>query len=591
VERLPTFGGWLTYSKERVEQFLKQSRATDGEISRAVLEGIERHVDSLDARTAYTLVAFIGDYCAPKDAAEVIERYAERLLHRIPATDRDTLDLEDLPAIGTESLARYIYALMSDVDVRIRWRAAHVIRSLARLKEVDTITAVVGLYDRRTESVYRRHDAPFYWLASRLWLFIAVDRVAAETPSAIGHLGKTLLAIANDVSFPHVLLRSFAKSAIAKLVSSGTLKLTPSESNKLAGVNIGSIPSAKAVSPRDSTFHKYTYEGRKDRRFTFDSTDTLPNWYSDAIGAFADVGKGEFLDRAEHWIVDKWGVKSDPWRWLDEPRQDRLSGSSFRSHHRDGSLPTGERFHMYLEWHAMWCSVGELMQTRALADLADDDYDSLSRQITKNGLTEPPIWLADLNHPKPLERRFWVVPSVAADEWIESISDTDFLSELLPEGERSIVVGSYLDNRARSWRNTTHLHSALVSPTTAIALVRALQIVPHYSDYRLPSMEGDFEVDDSPYKLKSWIADGDYNARIDERDPLRFDLLPIQSMPSGHICSSLDLAFAYEDQPRWRNRTDGEAVFEYRAWSDVQWSEDGERFYTVRIFIRLVINS
>jgi hypothetical protein len=573
VEKLPTFAEWLFYHQKRVNQFLEQTGAADNEISRALLEGIESHVDSLDARTVYVLVAFIGNYCTAKDAAQVVQRYAERLLLRIPATDREQLDLNDLPTFGNQGLGRYIYALMSDVDVRTRWRAAHAVRSLARLEERDTIAAIVALYDRIIETNYRRPDAPFYWLASRLWLFIALDRIAIETPTAISHLGGRLLAIAGDASFPHVLLRSFAKTTIAKLLNSGTLKLTRSELNLLQGINVSLVP-AKTVSSRNAKFHKYRYEGRKGRRFTFNSTETLPDWYSNAISAFADLDKEEFLDVAERWIVERWGVTTDPWRWNDEPRRDRLSGRSFYSHHR---LPSAERFSTHLEWHAMWCTIGELMQTRALADLNGDDYDSLGRQVAKNGLTEPPMWLADFNLPRPLAKRFWVSPSGEIDKWIDNVTDTDFLAEIRPEDDRSVVVGSYLDNRSRSSRNTTHLHSALVSPTAAIALVRALQTVPHYSDYRLPSMEGDFEVDDSPYKLKSWIADGDYNSGIDERDPLRFDLLPIQLLPSDYVCSELNLVFAYEDQPRWRNGTDREAVFSYRAWSDVRWSDDGER--------------
>jgi hypothetical protein len=225
----------------------------------------------------------------------------------------------------------------------------------------------------------------------------------------------------------------------------------------------------------------------------------------------------------------------------------------------------------------MWCTIGELMQTRALADLDDDDYDSLGRQVAKNGLTEPPMWLADLNLPGHWPDAFGLVPQgKLISGWTTSPTQIFFL-RFAQRTNRSVVVGSYLDNRSRSSRNTTHVHSALVSPTTAIALVRALQTVPHYSDYRLPSMEGDFEVDDSHYKLKSWIADGDYNSGIDERDPLRFDLLPIQSLPSDDVCSELNLQFAYEDQPRWRNSNNGEVVFAYRAWSDVRWSDGGER--------------
>jgi len=577
AEMLPTFTRWLSYDQPRIRKYLQQSGATEPEISAALLEGIERHVDSLDAATVYSLVGFIGLYCEPNDAARVVERYAERLVDRIPAADRDLLVLNDIPTSGTQGIARYIYALMSDVDVRVRWRAAHALRSLSRLQDRETINSVVALYDRTTELSYRRPDAPFYWLASRLWLVIALDRIASETPTSIGHLGTTILAQASDASFPHVLLRSFAKTAVIKLVDNGILKLRPVEARALERINVSPVPAVTPGSPRNIKFHKYQYQRRKDRRFTFDTTDTLPHWYSDALSAFADVDKEEFLDIAEGWIVDSWHVTSDPWRWLDEPRQDRLSGQAFNSRHRDGSLPTGERFHTYLEWHAMWCTIGQLMQTRALADLKDDDYDSLHRQLSKNGLTEPAIWLADLNCPKPLLPRFWFGPSGNVGDWIEGIGETDFLAELGLEDDQTIVISAGVDNRSPYSRSESRVNSALVSPATAPALIRALQSVPHHWDYRLPSIGDDFEINDPPYELKAWIEDGDYHSGIDERDPLRFDLTPIQSRPSSEVITTFNLQFAFEDQPRWRDAASGETVVSYRAWSDVRWSEGGER--------------
>ena len=106
------------------------------------------------------------------------------------------------------------------------------------------------------------------------------------------------------------------------------------------------------------------------------------NWYSPAISAFADLEGEKFLDVAEEWIVDRWNVTNDPRQWNAEPRRKRFSerhGDSMD--HRHGSLPTIERFHTYLEWHAMWCAVGELMQTNALAKVAEDDYDALGTSV------------------------------------------------------------------------------------------------------------------------------------------------------------------------------------------------------------------
>lgn len=578
TEWLPTFTRWLSYDQQRVKKYLRQSGATDSEISAALLKGIERHVDSLDAATVYSLVGLIGFYCNPNDAARVLDEYAKRLVDRIPAADRDRdiLDLNDIPTKSSQGIARYIYALLSDVDVRIRWRAAHALRSLGRLGEINTISSVVALYDQTNELSYRRPDAPFYWLASRLWLLIALDRISSETPASISHLGHKILAIGSDANFPHVLLRSFAKTAVTKLVDSGVLKLEPSEAGVLEHINVSPVPSVESGSHRDTKFLKYNYEGREGRLFTFDTMDTLPHWYSGAISAFADVGKEEFLDIAEEWIVVRWGVASDPWRWDDEPRQNRLSDEAFSSHHRDGSLPTGERFHFYLEWHSMWCVIGQLMERRALADLQNHDYDSLHRQLAKNGLSEPPIWLADLNGPTLLEERSWTIPSKDVDKWMEGLTDDDFLAELESEHGQTTVISGIVDNRSRYSRATSHVHSALVNPATGTALVRALQTVPHHWDYRLPSIGDDFEIHDSPYELKGWIEDRDYSSGIDQRDPLRFDLSPIQSMPSDEVTTSFNLQLAFEDQPRWRN-VSGETVVSYRAWSNVRWSDNGQR--------------
>jgi hypothetical protein len=575
VEKLPTFVRWLGYYQERIEKWFRKSGAAESEIAASLLASIERHVDTLDARAVYSLVGLVGTYCDPKNAASAVERYAERMVYRIPQTDRDSLEISDIPTEPAIGLARYVYALLSDVDVRIRWRASHVVRSLCRLGEIETVSNILALYPVTEEKSYRRPDAPFYWLASRLWLVIALDRIAVETPKAIGHLGGSLLAKASDTNFPHVLFRAFAKSTLSKLLDNGVMKLTSAERRLLEQINVSS--PAATVTSRDSKFYKYHYQGRESRQFTFNSHDTLPNWYSDAVSAFADLDREHFLDVAEDWIVNRWNVKNDPWRWNDEPRRDRLSSSSISSYHRDGSLPTGERFHTYLEWHAMWCAIGQLMQTLPLADLPDDDYESLHRQLAKNSLAEPPLWLADLNGLKPLEPRFWLTPSAETSQWIKTLSDDDFLVELGTHDDDHIVISAYHDERSYGSGSTTLVHSALVNSETALSLVRALQTVPHYADYRLPDDDDRFEIDDPPYELKGWTVEGNHNSGIDEHDPLRFDVAPIQSLPSGEVIAALYLHRAHDGLPIWCETETGDGVIEYRAWSDVRWSDSGER--------------
>ena len=64
----------------------------------------------------------------------------------------------------------------------------------------------------------------------------------------------------------------------------------------------------------------------------------------------------------------------------------------------------------------MWCATGELLKTRTLAKIDEDDWDSLYHQIKQEQLTHPPIWLADIAGPKPLEVSRWRGPDGLAPE-------------------------------------------------------------------------------------------------------------------------------------------------------------------------------
>ena len=102
-----------------------------------------------------------------------------------------------------------------------------------------------------------------------------------------------------------------------------------------------------------------------ERRFYFDTTDTIPYWYEPAIGIFNDVAYDEFLDVAERWVVEKWNGDKETSHWVREPRRKRYSEMDFNLwSHSHGTYPTVERYWNYLEWHAMCCTVGEFLASK-----------------------------------------------------------------------------------------------------------------------------------------------------------------------------------------------------------------------------------
>jgi hypothetical protein len=366
----------------------------------------------------------------------------------------------------------------------------------------------------------------------------------------------------------------------------GAATAIPQVQSRVLHRKLGLVRRKKFRQPRSGSFYR-DEEGQHDnRRFNFDSIDTLPYWYTPARRAFADVSPKAFLDTAERWIVDRWGVHNNPSRWKDEPRKHRDNRHSLMPlDHRHGELPLLETFHTYLEWHAMWCTMGELMQTHALTKIGVDDYDSFESRLQRWGITMPPLWLADLHGMKPLEDRFCFPPQDDIDVWVDNVRDADFLTELGVNRENGmLVVDSYYETQSRDFKLSASVATALVSPDTASALVRALQTVDDSWNYRIPPTEHELEIHTPPYKLVGWLVDVHHDVGIDEHDPLRYEVRAIECRPADQVATVLNLEFAHDDQARWVDIRSRNTVFTYEAWGDTRGDESDDQFrYNGRI--------
>jgi hypothetical protein len=565
VDLLPGFSRWIAYGQSDLSTLLGSSTVDGSSVNAALLEGMERHIDELGAVTIYGLLRTLAAHCQPQDAGKVVVRYAKRLFYQIPAKDVPDWQVDDIPSNASQSVARLLYALLGDVDVRIRWQAAHAIRCLARLGDQDVLRHLMNCYERQGEVSFRNPSEPFYWLASRLWLVMTFDRVASESPAILAQAAQYLVNIAMSEAFPHVLVRQFAKTAAITLVAGGHLVLSPTQASALAGANTSRLPR-KAAERR--TADGFGHHGVRDegRRFHFDWVDTLPYWYSEARRVFADVTESEFLDCAERWIVDNWGiVTEDVWHWDRQPK--RVRNDDHYHGHRQGSRPIMERFNTYLEWHGMWCATGELMRTHALTPSEDDDWRTFEHWVRSEGLTTPPFWLADLRGPKPLEPALWLAPT-APDRWIGEIGDETVWQVTGLNSDKGIVVDSYHETRSSRFLETVHVATALVSPKTASSLVRALQTITDSSDYKLPWAGEDFEIRASPYSLVGWLSHQEANSGIDEHDPLSRGVYRLAMVPSTDTLDALRVDFHFGKSALWASRDDQRTVFSYEAWAD-----------------------
>ena len=582
VTRFPAMTRYLPFAEDHLTPALKRTGLDDAELQDLLLNGLERHAEGMGAELIFDLAGMIGCRLAQSDAASLTDWYSERLENRISAEYRDqTAPDSALPRDVDEAVARFLFAYMGDCDLRQRWRAAHAVRRLARTGNETTLAALVTEYSRREERVFRGHD--FYWLAARLWFVLVWDRVAGERPDVAGYAGSTLLRIALDDSFPHLLVRSFARDACAKLAVSGRLVLTSEDSTRLAQINESPLPRIPAASRVRNTIgfgRGADFAYRKHvRRFEFDPVDTLPYWYAPMLQLFSAVDGDRFLKQAERWIVDDWGYSGQIRAWDKEPRRIRLSHRNWSLvDHRHGSTPTLERLHTHLEWHAMWCATGELLKTEPLVPQGENNWYELSEEVDQEKLVEPPLWSADLLIPKPLLTRYWRSDKGPLEDWALGVREPDHRAEMFPSDSRKFVAVDGSSERRMSDRmEMARVSSALVDPATGRSLLRALQTMDDSWDYKIPN-EGEqrAEIDEAPYRLLGWLRHPDRDDGIDKKDPFRGHAFQISARPGRRVTVACNLTRDATGRPRWSNDETEQPMFVYEAWGVD--ADDEERY-------------
>jgi hypothetical protein len=507
--------------------------------------------------------------------------YSDRLLSRIPAAERVMLSVSDIPQQPDEACGQMIFALMSDFDRRHRWRAAHCFRRAARLQLKGVIAATVSQIGRSKDVTFRDPAAPFYFLAAKLWLAIAMYRVSAESPSMLTPFKDEILTLARAPDLPHVGIREYAKQTITTLTSAKAVRLTRFEKTALDAVN--TPLKGTTVDKRNGPYSFDSISSEK-RRFKFDGLDTLRYWYDEILRIFPTVLPHHVLDIAERWIMDKWGAPAEANWWDKDPRKARYDERRFGLwSHSHGSLPVIERYGAHLEWNAMHCIMGELLRTHPIAE-SEFYSDQFEYWLGRCLPTMPPVWLADHRGPTPLERRLWIEDPRTDKGWVQSTRRNEFIAEIgLIDSSRPgwLVIDGYYSARFPKREASIHVGTALISPDTASALVRALQTAGNPWSFRIPNEDDDSAIDSPPYRLVGWIGDIESDTGFDDQDPCAYDVRRIRLKPGRELVEMFGLAPDADDARIWSCQSAAEAGLIYETWCDEPSPE--EDYYPRRV--------
>ncbi len=583
IQDFPNITRWLKEGHSEFLRLLALTNCGPAERLRLLLVGVSRSGDTLGSRAQFAIAEETARLLDQATLGRLLQWYARRLRKRLPAEDTELHGLDDCPYDVEETAGRFLYAIMSDIDTRLRWKAAHTLRILARQGCRGIVTATIAQAQRCTETSFRDPISPFYFLAARLWLVIAVHRISAETPATLVDSKDPLYQLATSTDIPHVAVFEYSKRSLLKLQDCGLVSLNDDQMSILTSVN--QPDKGEIEEKKNSSFRSFEQAGGDNRRFRFDWVDTLPYWYEDILRIFPTVEPNTVLDMAERWIVDCWGAGENASWWDKEPRKRRYDEGRFAlwsNHH--GSTPIVERHSKYLEWHAMYCVVGELLKSYPISVGDEFEYGSFKYWLKKGLPTYDSAWLSDNRGPTPLERRMWAEDRRSDTGWLHNLNVNECLAELGIQNTSRlgwIVANGHYTVHFGQRETTVGISSALVDPDTGASLARALQTISNTWDYVLPRDDVDREIDDPPYRLLGWLADRDEDSYFDSNDPLSYDIGNILVKPGKLVTDNFDLEATQGLYYAWKERSTGADAVVYEAWCDESVTE-GE-YYRRRI--------
>jgi hypothetical protein len=561
---------WRYDETDIVEGLLVGTQLPPAAQAEIVFEGILQFERPPSAELIYALTGVIARRADPEARTELLRDLLARTRRRLDQPPKLSMKETATPESLSECVAKTLYAAMGDLDRRVRWQAAHAVLQLFRLDDRDTCGEFGRILLAEEEAAFVPRALPFYLHAAREVLLMAVERASLDNPSLTGSaMAEPVLQLINSTT--HATVRELGRSLLLRLVALGAISQKRYDCRKIADINRSPFRRRERQVRR---FGKDHDARERKRRFSFDSTDTIPYWYSEPADLF-DLPMSDFLDRVERWVHGKWGFVETDSHWLEEPRLERLREESGQTSHRHGDRPVIERLSRYVEWHGMMCAVGEMLPTTPLVKA--DRYDRTFEQwLAQHIPTITPHWLADLRTAPPLERRFWGYDEQRLpwqrpegedeDPWASCIPPDVFDEEIVARtGE--VVVAADFDLKNEDRTESVGIQSAFVSPTTAYSLGHALLTARDNMDFILPPAGDHRGCDEPGFCLQGWLTDNDGEALADRFDVKRGAVKGVPFRPAKKLAQKEGLLFN-ADLNGWTRGGETDPCLSFSYWGE-----------------------
>ena len=211
-------------------QLKKISELTGTPIAALALDLIKLYAEldsSVPAAVWLALACFMCDEAREGEGQAALKRLLNSEAAKLSSTVIDGEWKDDTYPNGdtVEIAAGLVWRMLGSPHAANRWQAAHSVRRFAKFGRWNIVDVLVGKLDRKDASPFQAPELPFYYMHARLWLLIALARIALDDPKAVAKYKEVLLDVVRDKYGPHVLMRHFAARALTACMDAKEIEL------------------------------------------------------------------------------------------------------------------------------------------------------------------------------------------------------------------------------------------------------------------------------------------------------------------------------------------------------------------------------
>lgn len=514
-----------SYRRQDFFEKIKPDESVLCSIYKAVIQGLSESCNLVDASALFGFSEIVSSFISPQEADELLEFALSRFEIQI---DREYADGHwDKWLLPPDNISGaftgFIWAALGSPRSAVRWQAAHCVRRLAEASCDREIDGLIEWMKRDCVNAFGSQVFPFYNLHARLYLLIALARIAIDSPEKLRRHHSVFADLALD-GLPHALIQKFAAEIALSIDAAFPETYDSGVTEKLRQVGISQIP-VKEINGYRENFEETPWHtrGEVDRNLKLHFSWDLEHYWFEPLGRVFGIPENQVEELAREVVLKEWDIEIKD-EFIEDPRENLWNSHRYEgeTRHSHGSYPRTDNYSFYLSYHAMFAVAAKLLKEMPVVHRLNWHKDNWTDWFQRHTLTRSErLWLADRRDPPPLKRRAWLQEKIT-ENWRQEIRYDDFLDGLLIEhnGKTWLNVRGSWSDRNGEQQESFHVTSALVSSETSQSLLNALSTCIDPYAFKLPAyQEEEMEFNELPFELQGWIWRGSQDNRLDATDP------------------------------------------------------------------------